>query len=65
MQTGTTVQQNMQEKIGYRCPNCELKIPLQDRFRQYINNLDKEYIPQEDMTSMNKPVKMFHEKCGE
>ena len=24
------------EKIGYRCPNCELKIPLQDRFRQYI-----------------------------
>ena len=53
------------EKIGYRCPNCELKIPLQDRFRQYINNLDKEYIPQEDMTSMNKPVKMFHEKCGE
>lgn len=52
------------EKIGYRCPHCELKIPLQDRFRQYINNLDKEYIPQEDMTSMNKPVKMFHEKCG-
>lgn len=53
------------EKVGYRCPHCEQKISLQERFKQYVKNLDKMYMPQEDMLSMDKPVKMLHKKCGE
>lgn len=52
------------KRIGYGCPSCDSKKNIQDRFRQYISNIDDSYVPKEDFISLDAPVEMRHKTCG-
>ena len=53
------------EKVGFECPDCEAKLPIQRRFKRYVARLDSNYEFKEEFVSLDKKLSVYHKVCNQ